>query len=829
MFLCLKASGDHTEPNNDEHMAHMCHETAGQEFTSPTDQRIQDGGEMHAVQEQDDTADVTVMSTVFMPQPNRTDLKSCKSCSEAQMSTTVSQATLLVHQDSIRIDERIAECTLNKGSKGVAIAESTNSTKQSETDTIDGTERLTSFIYETGQQWNAIFQDKSTPVRDMSHGESFRMEKNVTQNKNSVLVINSFTENVQGFDNRKGETISSVGTKDYSMETKKENGIEKMKEKHGKNTKKTMGNETEHTVDNKGESTNFIFEQVQGISQFKKQPEIGGVETHLGVVEKTKTYIKVQPERLGESRDQSVVSPIIILPDTRETVIKNVAKMRAVPFTPEIKVTVPEKVKHEEPSLVPKLDVLLSEPERVIHPFVHEVSLMQKDNEPASEAPRGIDSRDPNKNTTDDRVMIIAEPLDVSPPQHEMNFDWFKLDQRIIEDNTQNLEGQIGVKDEPCSASSGWSTGNDSNSIPIISIACADDIAPFQEQEKEYGNAVFHDTVHLDSAALKIQVYSTSLIPKTQVESSTENIIRKEVVPESLTVIHKEVMGQFDSGEASHNTNQIVKKDSLLEEGTDRSSLVETEISSDISSTSTLSKTLKKNTACDTDVCPDKESKVEPDADRFQRDKPAMEKLSLMTPVGPTLPPLSPASLRRLMAKNNPILESQSSTVTILGDGSEKKGEDSGGSTPTSTLSCESSPKMKRRDSLTLIPSATPEELASGARRKIYLAKTKSEDEGSETQSKRDSPYMSPSQARRAAFLQLQSGQQTQHMEKRSPLLSRRKTMVELHKPKEDPLEETNMSNMENKPAEKEKLDPYKGNTSDHNCILLTVRIQFFC
>uniref|UniRef100_A0A673GJZ9 non-specific serine/threonine protein kinase n=1 Tax=Sinocyclocheilus rhinocerous TaxID=307959 RepID=A0A673GJZ9_9TELE len=143
-------------------------------------------------------------------------------------------------------------------------------------------------------------------------------------------------------------------------------------------------------------------------------------------------------------------------------------------------------------------------------------------------------------------------------------------------------------------------------------------------------------------------------------------------------------------------------------------------------------------------------------------------------------------------------------------DGSEKKGEESGGSTPTSTLSCESSPKMKRRDSLTLIPSATPEELASGARRKIYLAKTKSEDEGSDTQGKRDSPYMSPSQARRAAFLQLQSGQQTPPTERRSPLLTRRKATLEVPKPKEEIAEVTDSTKTESKPVEKEKLDPFK-------------------
>uniref|UniRef100_A0A8C2J494 non-specific serine/threonine protein kinase n=1 Tax=Cyprinus carpio TaxID=7962 RepID=A0A8C2J494_CYPCA len=152
----------------------------------------------------------------------------------------------------------------------------------------------------------------------------------------------------------------------------------------------------------------------------------------------------------------------------------------------------------------------------------------------------------------------------------------------------------------------------------------------------------------------------------------------------------------------------------------------------------------------------------------------------------------------------------QGSISSASVDGSEKKGEESGGSTPTSTLSCESSPKMKRRDSLTLIPSATPEELASGARRKIYLAKTKSEDEGSDAQGKRDSPYMSPNQARRAAFLQLQSGQQTPPTEKRSPLPTRRKATLEVPKPKEEMAEVTDSTKTENKPVEKEKLDPFK-------------------
>ncbi|XP_053479864.1 uncharacterized protein alpk3a [Ictalurus furcatus] len=796
----LEASDDHAEPNNDEHMVQVCHETAGQECTVPTDQRMQDVGEMQAVKEQDDTEDLstaTVMSTASMPQPNRAEMENCKSCPEGQISTPVSQATLLVpsqcvHKDGIRVDKRVAECNPNKESEDkmdVAIADSTDSTKNSETDTVDETERL-------------------TPVLDMSHGESYIMESNITQNRNSSVVLNNFVENVQGFAagsvrhyTSKVETVSSIGNKENNIETKKVDSIGKMKEKQDECKEKKIGNEAEQRGHTKGESTNFISEQSTGISKHKKQPESEGLETHLNlrVVEKTKIHTKLQPEKdTIESRDQSIVSPIIILPDTRETVIKNVAKMRAMPFTPEIKVTVQEKVKHEEPFSVPRIDVLLSEPERVIHPLVHEVALMQRGNEPSSEKPMGIG---PNKNTRDDRVVIIADPVDVTPPQHEKNVNCFPSDQRSIEVKTENLEAQMGDRKEPSRVSSGWSRGNDSKTIPIISIACADDITSFSEQEKEYGKPVFHDTVHTDSAA-------QTFVPTTQAESSAENSIKREVVPESLTVILREVVGHFDSG-ASHKRNQVVEKAALQKDGTERRNLVETQLSSDVSS-ALSPKALQNTTACDTEVCSDKELKVETDADRFQRDKPAMEKLGLTTPVGPTLPPLSPASLHRLMAKNNPNLESQVSTVTILGDGSEKKGEDSGGSTPTSTLSCESSPKMKRRDSLTLIPSATPEELASGARRKIYLAKMKSEDEGSDTQSKRDSPYMSPSQARRAAFLQLQGGQQAQYMEKRSPLLGRRKTMVEGHKPKEEPSEDTNMPNTERKPAEKDMLDPYK-------------------
>lgn len=201
----------------------------------------------------------------------------------------------------------------------------------------------------------------------------------------------------------------------------------------------------------------------------------------------------------------------------------------------------------------------------------------------------------------------------------------------------------------------------------------------------------------------------------------------------------------------------------------------------------------------------------EPDVtvDRPKKDKQAVEKLG----VSAQLPPMmSPSSLRRLMAKglfgtDNPTVPS---VPAITVDSEGRSEENSGGSTPSSVLSCESSPKVRRKDSPSPIPSATPEELASGARRKIFLSKLKVDevDIVVSPDAKREAPYMSPSQARRAAFLQAHSGQKTPPMERRSPLLSRRKATLEVPKVQETP-EEAEPVKTEAKPAE--RLDPFKG------------------
>ncbi|XP_063053591.1 alpha-protein kinase 3 isoform X2 [Engraulis encrasicolus] len=200
---------------------------------------------------------------------------------------------------------------------------------------------------------------------------------------------------------------------------------------------------------------------------------------------------------------------------------------------------------------------------------------------------------------------------------------------------------------------------------------------------------------------------------------------------------------------------------------------------------------------------------VDSSGDRPRKDKASVEKLGVTPPLSPMM---SPSTLRRLMAKG--LFGSDSplgTSIPAITVDTEGRGEEnSGGSTPTSVLSCESSPKMRRKDSPSPIPAATPEELALGARRKIFLSKASKSDEAEggavspDAQGK--SPYMSPSQARRAAFLQARAGepgQQTPPMERRSPLVSRRKVTLEVPKVQETP-EEPETPKTEAKP------DPFK-------------------
>ncbi|XP_068586657.1 alpha-protein kinase 3 [Cebidichthys violaceus] len=138
------------------------------------------------------------------------------------------------------------------------------------------------------------------------------------------------------------------------------------------------------------------------------------------------------------------------------------------------------------------------------------------------------------------------------------------------------------------------------------------------------------------------------------------------------------------------------------------------------------------------------------------------------------------------------------------------------------------SPLLKKRDCVSPIPSATPQELASGARRKILVPKAKP-DEASEATSPVDnqtqkkevptessklstSPVTlatSPSLSRRSPLLQ-PPVEQTGPAERRSPLLSRRKMASETQALSQPPTEEIHTPKTEGKPAEKDKHDPFK-------------------
>lgn len=138
----------------------------------------------------------------------------------------------------------------------------------------------------------------------------------------------------------------------------------------------------------------------------------------------------------------------------------------------------------------------------------------------------------------------------------------------------------------------------------------------------------------------------------------------------------------------------------------------------------------------------------------------------------------------------------------------------------------EASPRLKKRNCASPIPSATAQELASGARRKILMPKAKPEEASEATspvsnqnQRKEVSPQSSmlspspltvptsPNLSRRSPLLQ-PPGEQTPPAEKRSPLMTRRKMVPENHTPNQQPTEE--VLKTEGKPAERDKPDPFK-------------------
>nr|XP_023959736.1 alpha-protein kinase 3 isoform X1 [Chrysemys picta bellii] len=115
-----------------------------------------------------------------------------------------------------------------------------------------------------------------------------------------------------------------------------------------------------------------------------------------------------------------------------------------------------------------------------------------------------------------------------------------------------------------------------------------------------------------------------------------------------------------------------------------------------------------------------------------------------------------------------------------------------------SDLHLESSTKENSSDLVAALPCATPEELASGARRKIYLAKSKQLEEAeaaaseSQVHLKRDSPTVSPRQSRKnPALLQAPVPTLSPPMDRHSPTLPRKMATLEVPKAYEEPSEES--------------------------------------
>ncbi|XP_012689075.2 alpha-protein kinase 3 isoform X2 [Clupea harengus] len=389
-----------------------------------------------------------------------------------------------------------------------------------------------------------------------------------------------------------------------------------------------------------------------------------------------------------------------------------------------------------------------------------------------------------------------TEDVGVLPPMKDM--------QEVVQQHERERMS-LGKEPEPVRTSRQL----DSSSIPIINIAEADDAISSHEVQHNAVVVSVASTTAPQEEPPKKPAFVSPPVAITCVDSSPEiiKVDKKESEMESLAAMLWGVKNNIDQ-ESNVAVPEKAKEPPMTESVSALPLRIpqpaETELMIPVPTLQAKTPQISKSGTDKMDLPKEHDDGV----DQLKKDKPAVEKLGVTAPLSPMM---SPSSLRRLMAKGLFDSQTVTSIPAITVDSEGKGDENSGGSTPTSILSCESSPKLRRKDSPSPIPSATPAELASGARRKIFLSKAKAEEaEGlalPEAQVKREAPYMSPSLARRAAYLQAHPGQQTPPMEKRSPLVSRRKATLEVPKVQETP-EETEPAKTETKPAE--KLDPFK-------------------
>lgn len=355
--------------------------------------------------------------------------------------------------------------------------------------------------------------------------------------------------------------------------------------------------------------------------------------------------------------------------------------------------------------------------------------------------------------------------------------------------------------------------------IPVINVSCTDDL----EDSVSSGSCT--------QRASETPRESLFVVPPISVTCHESDAELKLPTPSEMTETETSAGIQRGTKQSVENSMsmklEVPERSQDFEETSEKSTkentpavLCETQTPNVVENLPTPGKPTEENIVPETlKLKSIKDAKNPSSVEDFLKSKPSVERLSSKPP---TYPSLSPSSLRKFMSKAATDLDNETlSSVPVISvddHQSDKADEDlSGGSTPTSSLSCESSPRLKRRDSLTLIRSATPEELASGARRKIFLPRSKEEIEGALVgvlEGKKENPYKSPSQARRAALLQTTTGQKTPPVERRSPLMSRRKATLEVPKVGDEILTGEPAGTKEDEKPSGKKTDPLKGKVS---------------
>ncbi|XP_037306664.1 titin homolog isoform X2 [Pungitius pungitius] len=503
-------------------------------------------------------------------------------------------------------------------------------------------------------------------------------------------------------------------------------------------------------------------------------------------------YNKVANE---ESRERQQGQPSPNLPQIPKSTIDD---------NPDIKP--PDK--QNEQFVIPKIEIMEPELKECTLP-VTTLGSNKQESDPANLEKHDTDSV--SKIIIQDHSVVDSTsflPMQKSMP-NDTNLSLAGNFKEVVQlcDATKRLE-----REQSCLISSEQLPQMDCAPIPVINVLCTD----HQEEDLNVNTHVSDTQLPLETPSVPFFVVPP--ISVTCYESDSGNTQNEWMETEASAATQRGTKPNVDN----HNTSVSEKTQSGkldLEEKTEKSIKGNTpsvlyeapnpEVGDKVPP---LSKSIEDNIVAEvltTNHIKEAKKENSVSAEDLQRNRSSVERLCSKPPAHPSL---SPASLRKFMSKTAADTE-----VAAVGDRQIDKAEDdlSGGSTPTSSLSCESSPRLKRRDSLSLIRSATPEELASGARRKIFIFKTKEDGEGAvvgalETQVRKENPYMSPSQARRAALLQAPSGQNTPPMERRSPLLSRRKATLEVPKVVEQtPTAEPVSPKQDEKPTEK-KLNPLK-------------------